>query len=255
MLTLYFSGTGNSKYVAELFASEMGSACHSIEETVDFSGLIQSANIVAFVYPIYVSRVPRIMREFVVGHCADLYGKRLVILCTQMEFSGDGARCFTDLLPRGSYTVEYAEHIMMPNNINNINNIWLFRRTSEKRMQRLVNETRRKTAQICADVKAGVVKKRGFNPFSRILGLMQGMFMPLMERFMNDAVNISGDCTGCGLCVRNCPMHNLRLADGKAVAGGNCTECYRCSNLCPERAINIYFKGKVHWQYHGIGNK
>ena len=32
MLTLYFSGTGNSKYAAELFAASMGGECHSIEE-------------------------------------------------------------------------------------------------------------------------------------------------------------------------------------------------------------------------------
>ena len=97
MLTLYFSGTGNSKYVAELFAADLGGDCFSIEETIDFSSLIAATDAVAFVYPVYASRVPRILREFVQRHKADLLEKHLVILATQMGFSGDGARCFTDM--------------------------------------------------------------------------------------------------------------------------------------------------------------
>ena len=83
-------------------------------EALDFSALLSATDTVAFVYPIYASRVPRIMWEFIAAHRAQLHGKKLVILCTQMGFSGDGARCFTDLLDKGSYQVLYAEHIMMP---------------------------------------------------------------------------------------------------------------------------------------------
>lgn len=250
MVTLYFSGTGNSKFVAELFAAEMGCECHSIEEKADFGGLIQSADAVAFVYPIYGSRVPRIMREFVKAHTGELNGKKLVILCTQLMFSGDGARCFTDLLPKGTYTVAYAEHYNMPNNVNNFR---VLHRTSERTVRRLVKKSRRKTARICADIRNGRIRKRGFNIVSRLFGLMQGMWMPMLEQGMMRSVRIGGDCTGCGLCVKRCPMHNLTLLDGRAEAGGNCTSCYRCSNLCPERAISIYFNGRIKWQYQGIG--
>ncbi|MFH1512514.1 MAG: EFR1 family ferrodoxin [Bacillota bacterium] len=252
MLTLYFSGTGNSKYVAELFAAGMGGECHSIEEAPDFGGMIQTADAVAFVYPVYTSRIPRIMREFVAAHTADLQGKKLVILCTQMGFSGDGARCFLDLLPERSVRVLYAEHITMPNNINNLG---VFPQTGEKRARRLAEGAKQIVGRVCADIKAGVVKKRGFNPFSRLLGLPQGLFLPLMERVSDNAVTIGEDCTGCGACVKRCPMNNLTIAHGKALAHGNCTECYRCINLCPQRAIGLYFKTKVKWQYQGIGEE
>ena len=99
---MYFSGTGNSRYVAGLFAAEMGGVCLSIEGNADFGRLIQKADTVAFVYPIYVSRMPRILREFIIAYRAALHGKPLVILCTQMGFSGDGARSLTDLLDRGN---------------------------------------------------------------------------------------------------------------------------------------------------------
>ena len=144
----------------------------------------------------------------------------------------------------------YAEHIAMPNNINNL---FAFPRTSEKRIMKLKQAARQKIRRIGENIRSDVVKKRGFNPISRLLGLLQGGFVPLMERVTNNAVRIGQGCTGCGLCVKHCPMNNLSLENGRAVAHGNCTECYRCINLCPQRAIGIYFKTKVSWQYPGIG--
>ncbi len=252
MLTLYFSGTGNSKFVAERFALGMGGACHSIEEDADFSSLIRAADTVAFVYPIYLSRPPRIMSEFVAARRDDLQGKKLVILCTQMVFSGDGARCLTDHLPKDGCRVVYAEHIIMPNNVNNM---WCFPHQSPAKVRKLACKARKKVDAICEDIKAGRVVRRGFHAVSRLLGLLQGGFSPNFERMMLNSVRIGGECNGCGLCVRRCPTHNLTLVNGKAAAGGSCTECYRCINLCPRRAIGIYFKGRVKWQYQGIVDK
>jgi ferredoxin len=250
VLTLYFSGTGNSRFAARLFAQAMGGACRSIEDSADFSGLIRQSDAIAFVYPIYSSRIPRIMREFVAARRAELHGKKLVILCTQMGFSGDGARCFTDLLDRGTYRVLYAEHLMMPNNINNYR---VFPRQSARRIASLAEKVRRRISRICGDIRAGVVKKRGFNPFSRLLGLPQGLVWRFMEKPTRNSVWIGGECTGCGLCVKSCPMRNLTLKGGKAAAHGNCTVCYRCINLCPQRAVGIYSKKRPKWQYLGPG--
>ena len=40
MTVLYFSGTGNSKFIASRFAENMDAECHSIEEKIDFSELL-----------------------------------------------------------------------------------------------------------------------------------------------------------------------------------------------------------------------
>ena len=120
MLMLYFSGTGNSKYIANLFSKKVNAKCYSIEENIDFKKEIKRHNTIAFCYPIYASNVPRIMREFVSKYVEELKDKKLIIFCTQLFFSGDGARVFTDLLPKGYGEVIYAEHFNMPNNICNI---------------------------------------------------------------------------------------------------------------------------------------
>ena len=90
MVVFYFSGTGNSRFVAEHFAAAAGAACYSIEEPLDAAVLLRQEEVVAFCYPVYGSCVAGPMRSFVQAHQDELQGKRFVILATQLIFSGDG---------------------------------------------------------------------------------------------------------------------------------------------------------------------
>jgi len=45
-------------------------------------------------------------------------------------------------------------------------------------------------------------------------------------------------CTGCGLCVSECPQDTIRLAFGRAwIDQRRCTSCYTCVEICPQGAI------------------
>ena len=89
MVIVYFSGTGNSAYLAKLFARQMECECYSIEEAIDFEAVFQKQDIIAICYPIYGSCVPKIMRDFAAKHRSLLEQKKLIIFCSQMMFSGD----------------------------------------------------------------------------------------------------------------------------------------------------------------------
>jgi ferredoxin len=251
MLMLYFSGTGNSKYIAEAFSRHMEAKCHSIEEQLDFAKMIASEETIAFCYPIFGSRVPRIMREFVARHIESLKNKKVVIFCTQMMFSGDGARVFTDMFPHGYVEVIYAEHFFMPNNVNNL---FFLPLASKKRTEKYIKASDKKMQKVCQNISAGIVKKRGFNIMSRGLGLIQGVFVPSWEKKLRGTVSIDNDCTKCGLCLDICPMQNFERQDEKIVPKNNCTLCYRCINKCPQKAIHVFFKAKVKRQYAGVSS-
>ena len=249
MIMLYFSATGNSKYIAELFCRNMDAGCHSIEDEIDFGSLIDSVEIVGFCYPVFGSRVPRLMREFAVKHRESLKNKKLIIFCTQMGFSGDGARVFTDIFPRGFAEVIYAEHFFMPNNVCNL---FLLPLSSEKWTQRYLVMSHKKMEVVCANIKKGVIKRRGFNPVSRGLGLIQGAFLPGIEKRATGKVWIDSDCMQCCLCVSSCPMSNFKSENGKVTTNNNCMMCYRCINNCPQKAIAVFFRSKIKKQYIGI---
>jgi len=158
MLTLYFSGTGNTKYVSELFSQKIDAKCFSIEEDVDFSTEIKAHDTIAFCYPIYGSRVPHIMRVFVHKHMVELVGKKIVILVTQQAFSGDGARVFIDLFEDDAIEVIYAEHFNIQQNMGNIP-VWSALFTpSEKSMAKDIRKTKAKINIVCKNIKNGKVK-------------------------------------------------------------------------------------------------
>ena len=193
-------------------------------------------------YPVYGSRVPRIMREFIIRHMELFKSKKVIIFCTQMYFSGDGARAFTDIFPRDFVEIIYAEHFLMPNNVCNV---FITPLPSEKTIKKYITKAERKMLIVCDGIKNGIIRKRGFNPVSRALGLIQGVFYPKLEKMGMDKVWIDNDCTQCNLCVSVCPMNNFENKDGKIISKHNCTMCYRCINQCPKKAIAVYLRGKV----------
>jgi len=260
ILTIYFSGTGNTAFVAKEFARRMGGKCLSIEDDADFVAEIAASDTIAICYPIYGSRVPLIMRRFAAKHTAELAGKKLVILVTQLLFSGDGARVFTDMFPPGHFDVIYAEHIILPNNVNNFP---ILRPTSKKSAAKQKLYAKSVIERVCGDIGAGIVRRRGFTDFARFLGSVQGVMWQgknsniepsklSMEHTGKSSVKISESCTACGLCAKKCPMKNLEVWDNTLVHKNNCTICYRCVNLCPHKAITVFFSFKPKWQYKGL---
>ena len=252
MLTIYFSGTGNTRYIAQEFSKRMKWACYSIEENVDFDRILNEAETLAIGYPIYGSDVPMIMQNFIERYKSKIQGKKLIIFCTQLLFSGDGARVLTDYLDGIDHKVVYAEHFLMPNNICNF---FLLRVPSEKRIERYTRRADQKLQRVCEEIKQGRIRRKGFNPISKYLGLLtqrkgfQKMFVNIKKDVLVDE-----DCISCGKCVQLCPMKNLYMENGVIKHKNNCTACFRCVNQCPKGAITVFTHSKVKKQYRGISS-
>lgn len=248
MIAFYFSGTGNSEYIARKFSAQMDIPCHSIEEDLRFHELLIRHSRIVICYPIYCSGIPRLMREFAQKYRKDFYQKRVLVFCTQMLYSGDGARAFLDLFPENWLILAYAEHFFMPNNICNVFPAWTF---GKKVVTHEIRRANRKIEKIRQDLYAGKVRRRGCNPLSRRLGWWQRKYFPATEEKAKDNVRIHSDCIGCGRCARNCPVQNLLWKDGHILPQGNCMFCYRCVNLCPQKAITVVYHRPVSAQYKG----
>lgn len=252
MISLYFSGTGNSKYIAEYFSRIMGAECYSIEEDINIVNKISINDTIIFCYPIHTSCVPLIMREFVAEYKPYLNEKKIIIFCTQLIFSGDGARVFTDLLKGINYTVIYAEHFRMPNNICNL---FLLPHASKKQIQKNITKVKLKLNKVKEDISNGIIKKRGFNILSKLMGFVfQRFYFPLVENKAKKDVRINTNCIKCNKCTKCCPMENLYNENDKIWQKGLCTLCYRCVNICPSKAITVLVHSKVKKQYNGINN-
>ena len=46
-------------------------------------------------------------------------------------------------------------------------------------------------------------------------------------------------CIGCGACVKDCLMANLKLEGGTVTAGERCILCGHCVAVCPKNAVSL----------------
>ncbi|MBN2652059.1 MAG: EFR1 family ferrodoxin [Spirochaetales bacterium] len=257
MLILYFSGTGNTKFIAEYFAGVIDKKYNcantqllSIEAKLDFDKIINSHEIITFCYPVYGSCVPEIMREFVEEHKFFLDGKKIIIFATQLLFSGDGARVFTPLLKGIQTQIIYAKHFNMPNNICNFS---ILKEPKLEKVNIHLEKIKKSIESACKEIDEGKIYLQGFNPASQALGyLTQRCYFKKIEQKAKRDVRISLDCISCGKCIEICPRENLELSENKIIQKGRCTLCYRCVNTCPAKAITVLVHGKPKWQYKGI---
>ncbi len=45
-------------------------------------------------------------------------------------------------------------------------------------------------------------------------------------------------CTGCGVCVKECPVSAIILEEGKAeIDMDKCIRCGKCHDVCPQQAV------------------
>ena len=92
----------------------------------------------------------------------------------------------------------------------------------------------------------GKYPKNGITRIAYITGLFgQRLWFYKKTAGYTDPLKISANCVGCGLCVSLCPMKNIAMKNGRAVAGGRRTMCYRCISRCPQKAITLLGAGVV----------
>ena len=81
---------------------------------------------------------------------------------------------------------------------------------------------------------------------------MSGPVNPIFYQFFVKATAFQTDdtCIGCGQCVKNCPMNNIALENGKPIWGNQCTHCMACICYCPTEAIEYGKKSIGKPRYH-----
>jgi len=241
MTGLYFSGTGNSRHAVETFVGLFDPAAKAYSiETAGLGELLAGERTIVFGYPTCFSNIPPIVRDFIAANHALFAGRRVFIISTMGLWSGDGTGCSARLLRRAGAEVIGGLQLKMPDSVADNR---LLKRPLGVNLA-LVRRADERIARAVERVKQGRPPREGLSVWARIGGLLgqRLWFHGYSTSYKNKPVINRAKCTACGLCVRDCPMHNLEKHDGRIENGARCTMCYRCVNRCPAQALTILGK-------------
>ena len=248
-----FSGTGNTYYIGRKIQDliiEKGNDCDllTVEKKHEDDTLIDAYDIIGLGYPIYGSDIPIPIRNWI--NKLQLHtSKRAFVFCTQMMYSGDGAAYGGRLLEEKGFIIRQQEHFNMPNNITDYK---ILRPFNHHNLERIQLRTTRQINRFVKNILLDQKHRKGSNPFSLGLGLLQRIPYQKMEmKWISDAIKIEDQCILCKKCIELCPTHNFEIREGILVTNNHCVLCYRCINHCPVNALHSSKKGLVKHPYKG----
>ena len=238
-MIFYFSGTGNSKHVAEYLATMLGERLVAIGEAVaegNYSYTLARGEMVGWVFPTYSWGPAPIAARFAMrvqlqGYDADTY---CFMVTTCGDEVGETVQMFGKAL--GNIRLNAAFSVQMPNNYILLPGFDVDSKelehskieASAARIHTIAHAIAHRSKTI--DVVVGQWRR-----------LKSRLIYPLFRRFaMSDkAFAANADvCTRCGLCARVCPANNITLGCNELPKWhGNCTMCLSCIHRCPVRAI------------------
>ncbi len=239
-MVIYFSGTGNSKYCADMIASELG------DEILDsfnyikngIAGEFISGRPWVFVAPTYCWQLPRIFEDFIRTSNFDGTSDAYFVMTCGSDI-GNAEKYLKELCEFKGLNYKGVLEVVMPENY-----IATFNAPEAKEAERIVRAARRPLSRAIKQMAEGQIL---IGPKVTFIGkLLSGPANPMFYKLFvkAKAFYAKDSCIGCGLCEQVCPLNNIELRDGKPVWGTNCTHCMACICKCPKETIEYGKKSK-----------
>ncbi len=255
ILICYFSGTGNTKKVVDLaktcFESEGAEVTLFNIDDGELTYELNEFDALGISYPIHAFNAPSIVVKFAKSLKKLKRGKKepkkqLFVIKTSGEplaLNNISSLKIKSILSRKGYNLTNEYHYCMPYNI-------IFRHTDNMayRMWDLVQKV---LPVECKEILDGKKVKFKYFPFGHFLAWIFRI-EHWGGRVNGKRYKVSDKCVQCGLCVKRCPVNNIKIENGKFVFGKNCLMCMRCSFYCPKDAFKIGWFNK--WKVNGAYN-
>ncbi len=231
-MVLYFSGTGNSKFVAQQVADGLNQTLYSINDGIK-NNEIPSVNddTVIFVMPIYAWSIPRVVAKWI-KRCEDFKGKKAYFLLTCGGDMGNTEKHLQTLCKECEITLLGCAEIKMPDNY-----IIMFSSPTENEIKEKMASAEQITNEIIEEIRLGnTLKSKKITPLDRLKSSMvniafNNFYIGSKKYYTTDA------CVGCGKCEALCPTNCIKMKNGRPIWNNNCTQCMACISYCPTHAI------------------
>lgn len=244
-MIFYFSGTGNSLYVARHLAKATQDRLISIPKEMNSPVFPKEYTLsndepIGFVFPIHSWSPPEIVLRFIrqirFTNYQNHYGY-FVATC------GDDIGCTRQILERTLSDIHIGLHagfsLFMPNTYIALPG---FDIDSPEIQKKKLGEALPELKQIGNDI---CQRRHTFRLHPGSMPWLKSyLIQPLFKKFLikDRYFHVTDQCIACGKCSQICPTNNIRIENKRPVWQGHCIACLACYHVCPQRAIYFFAK-------------
>lgn len=244
-MIFYFTGTGNSLWVARELDRVFGEGLTNIADVLngspgDLDYTLSECEKIFFVFPVHSWGPAVLMLDFIWKMNFSGYtGQPVYAVCTCGDNCGYTSRIMAKALGRQAIALSATYSIQMPNN-------YILMKGFGVDSKEVEAEKLRRAPLLVQAIADGI--RTGSGQVHYTVGswpfLKSRIVYPLFSKFAlgHNSFYAKESCISCGLCVEVCPVKTVSLTKALPEWGKKCVQCTACINRCPVRAIEY---GKI----------
>ncbi len=245
-MILFFSGTGNSAFVARKLARKIQDEYMNVFDRIKHEdyGEIHSEKPFVIVCPTYGWQMPHFLEEWM-EKVTFTGSKEMYFMLTCGSDIGNAGKYARKFCERKEMIYRGCAEVVMPENY-----IAMFPVPNKEESELIVKKAVPVIEKLAYYIevgrpfpkyKTGVVNWIKSAPVNKVF---YGIFVHAKKFTVDDS------CIGCGKCERVCPLNNVELENGKPKWGDHCTHCMACICDCPREAIEYGKRSIGKPRYH-----
>lgn len=228
MTILYFTATGNSLYVAKM----IGGKLESIPQVLKQGKTSFSDKKIGLVFPVYWGSVSPFIEEFL--RKVKLDNDYVFAVMTYGMHKGGSTSHLLNIAKEYNLRFSYINSILMVDNYLPTFNM----------DKQLASESRKQIDQHLGSIVSDINSEKERIPKDSMIHKLMLKGSSLNNRSnigtgVTKGYSIENGCNGCGICLKVCPMDNIKLRDDRPVFGTECLSCLACTHNCPINAIRL----------------
>jgi len=232
----YFSGTGNTRFIAEKLRDDFISrseTCEAVPLEELTLGRAEfnpgSYDLIGIGFPVHAFAAPRILEQFLELLPPSRQDYFLFKTAGSKFLLGGSTYAIRLHLAKKGWKLKYEAFFEMPSNV--------FTKEDSSQITERVRKARVRVQEVGEEISRGIKKVLPSTGLMRTANLFHCFENAGCK---HGSANWWADekCTKCGLCVRQCPTANIRLENGKLVFSDHCIFCLRCRWNCPVQALH-----------------
>jgi NAD-dependent dihydropyrimidine dehydrogenase PreA subunit/flavodoxin len=240
-MIFYFSGTGNTKWMAQQLAQATGEQLLYIPDELRKGKLqytLQEGERLGFCFPTHGWQPPRIVRTFIRNASFILPPSSYVYAATTCgDNMGHAMRILDKELSKKGMKTDARFAVVMPE--SNVCFSFLHLDTPEKEQQKktAAQKTVAHISEVVKNRQVGVEELvKGAIPYTYtyVIGGYYNKHLITDKHFWVD----EEACIQCGLCAKLCPVDDIEGLPPHWKHDGSCTNCLACYHHCPQHAIH-----------------